>query len=166
MTLADCIAGSEAAFVELMNKKAEELGLTGTHFVNTSGLHDPDHYSTVHDIAVILRAAVDNDICYKVLTTSHYLTSKTEQSPEGIHLYSLVHTRLSGTKVDGLTIVGGKTGYTPEAGQCLATYAISDDNREFILVTANASDKKQPVSDAQYVYSNYTAKKKDEDAAA
>lgn len=161
MTLAQCIAGSESAFAELMNQKAKELGLTSTHFVNSSGLHDPNHYSTVHDIAVILKAAAANDICYKVLTTSHYVTSKTPQNPEGLNLYSIVHSRISGAKVDGLTIVGGKTGYTPEAGQCLATYAISDDNREFILVTANAGDKKQPIADAKYVYSNYTAKKED-----
>ena len=157
MTLAQCIAGSEEEFVKLMNKKATELGLTGTNFINTSGLHDPDHYSTVHDIALILKAAMDNDICFKVLSASHYVTSETTQHPTGIPLYSIVHQRTTIIKLNDITIVGGKTGYTPEAGQCLATYAITADGREYIYVTANgpAGDKLQPAKDAEYAYKNY-----------
>ncbi len=157
MTLAECIAGSEEAFVRMMNDKATELGLTGTHFVNTSGLHHPDHYSTVHDIAIILKAAMDNDVCFKVLSTSHYVTSETTQHPTGIPLYSIVHQRTSIIKLNEISIVGGKTGYTPEAGQCLATYAITEDNREFIFVSASgpAGDKLQPAKDAEYAYKTF-----------
>lgn len=156
MTLAECISGSEEAFVRLMNTKAAELKLANTHFVNTSGLHHPDHYSTVHDIALILKAAMQNEICFKVLTTSHYVTSQTKQHPNGIALYSIVHSRTSSIKSTKYTVVGGKTGFTPEAGQCLATFAITDDNREFIFVTASAADRATPVHDAEYAYTNYT----------
>ena len=156
LTLAECIAGSEEAFAELMNKKAAELGLVGSHFVTVTGLYHPDHYSTVHDIAVILKAALANDICKTVLSAKSYTTSKTNKSPNGIYLESIVHTRLSGTSVPGLTILGGKTGYLPEAGYCLATYATSDDGKVYILVTAGApNNKKQPISDAAHVYKEY-----------
>ena len=163
MTIADHIAGSEEEFVMLMNLKAEELGLRSTHFVNSSGLHHPEHYSTVHDIALILKAAIDNDICFKVLTAPYYITSITEQHPQGIELFSRTHTRISSIKINDLEIVGGKTGYTPEAGQCLATYAITSDGREYIFVSANAPDKNQTAKDAEYAYKTFTSISDDED---
>ena len=58
--LAQAVAGSEEAFVAMMNEKAAALGLTNTHFMNTSGLHDENHYSTVREIALILQAALEN----------------------------------------------------------------------------------------------------------
>lgn len=57
--LAQAVAGSEEAFVAMMNEKAAALGLTNTHFMNTSGLHDENHYSTVREIALILQAALE-----------------------------------------------------------------------------------------------------------
>ncbi len=155
MTLAECISGSEQAFVSLMNEKARELGLTGTRFVNTSGLHDPNHYSTVHDIALILKAALENEICYKVLTASSYITSYTSQHPNGLPLHSIVHTRVSSVIISGVTVMGGKTGFTPEAGQCLATFAIANDGKEYIFVSANAPDRTIPITDAEHVYETY-----------
>ena len=161
MTLAECIAGSEAEFVKLMNKKAADLGLENTNFVNTSGLHHNDHYSTVHDISIILKTAIQNDICFKVLSASHYTTSSTEQHPNGIPLYSIVHSRTSSINLSDITIVGGKTGFTPEAGQCLATYAVTTDNKEYIFVSANGADKLQPVADAEYAYKTYALAKEE-----
>ena len=61
IALADTVGGSRDGFVEMMNKKAQKLGMNGTHFCDTTGLHDPDHYSTVRDIAVLLRYAVQRD---------------------------------------------------------------------------------------------------------
>ena len=170
MTLAECIAGSEEEFVKLMNQKALDLGLTGTHFVNTSGLHDPNHYSTPHDIALIVKAAMENNICYKVLCAETYTTSVTPQSPQGIKLTSIVHNRLAYTEIKGLEIVGGKTGYTPEAGNCLVTYAASNDGKhEYVFVSANASASKKldPVKDAEYVYKTFASENSQStDAAA
>ena len=155
-TLAEFIAGSEEEFVKLMNNKVQELGLTGTHFVNSSGLHDPDHYSTVHDIAIIFKAALENDICRKVLCKESYKAST------GLNMKSIVHTRTSSINDNDFDILGGKTGYTPEAGYCLATYMhTSTDNKEFILVTANCGieNKLAPVNDAKYVYMTYAIQK-------
>ncbi len=159
MTLAECIAGSEEGFVKLMNEKAAELGLENTHFANTSGLHHPDHYSTVHDIAIILKTAMSNETCFKILSANHYITSKTTQNPNGIPLDSIAHKRIADIKSSAFTIIGGKTGYTPEAGQCLATYAIAEDGKEYIFVSANAADRAIPVKDAQFAYTTYIEKR-------
>ena len=56
--IAEYVAGSEPAFVEMMNQKAAELGCTGTHFANTHGLHDEEHYTTARDLAKIMMAAL------------------------------------------------------------------------------------------------------------
>ena len=79
------VAGSHEAFVELMNQKLAELGLSeSTHFTNCVGLYDQDHYSTVYDIAVILKTAADNPFCRDVLSAHTYHTSATVQHPEGL----------------------------------------------------------------------------------
>ena len=94
--LANAVAGSEEKFVELMNAKIQELGLTGTKFVNASGLHNKNHYSTAQDIAVITKAAMDNETCREVLTATKYTTSKTKQHKDGIELTSIVAQRIEG----------------------------------------------------------------------
>ena len=94
--LANAVAGSEEKFVELMNAKIQELGLTGTNFVNASGLHNKNHYSTAIDIAVLTKAAMDNETCRKVLTTTSYTTSKTKQHKDGIELTSIIAQRIEG----------------------------------------------------------------------
>ncbi len=157
-TLAECIAGSEENFVKLMNKKAAELGLEGTHFVNSSGLHDPKHYSTVHDIALLLKAALENDTCRKVLCKESYKAST------GLNMTSIVHRRTASINSSDYDILGGKTGYTPEAGYCLATYMhTSQNNNEFILVTADGGTENEmiPVNDAKYVYMTYAVQKEE-----
>jgi len=150
--LAIHVAGSEEAFVRLMNEKVEELGLKNTHFMNASGLHDPQHYSTVTDIALIMDYCLQNPLCKKVISTYTYTTRQTPQSPEGIKLFSTMFSRMYGTEVEGITILGGKTGFTDEAGQCLASYAQTLDGRTYIAVTANGQTKWRPIFDAFKIY--------------
>ena len=85
LSLALYTAGSHEAFVELMNRKVADLGLSGTsHFTNCVGLYDDDLYTTPSDMAMILKAAVENDLCREVLSAHTYTTSSTAQHPEGI----------------------------------------------------------------------------------
>lgn len=154
--LAMYTAGSEEAFVKLMNEKVEELGLHNTHFMNTSGLHDENHYSTPTDIALILEYCLQNELCKKVISTYTYTTAATEQNPEGIPLYDTMFNKMTGTEVEGITILGGKTGYTDEAGQCLASYAQTPDGHCYIAVTSRGTDKYQPVYDAFKLYGTVT----------
>lgn len=152
--ISEYVAGSEAAFVEMMNEKAAELGLENTHFVNTSGLHDDNHYSTALDFAVILKYAMDNEICREVLSQFQYTTQITEQHPEGIPLTSDLFARMYGDEADGFTILGGKTGFTDQAGHCLGTFAKNNESgKEYLLILCKASGSKwYPVYDTELVY--------------
>ncbi len=113
-TLADAIAGSEEAFVTLMNNKAQELGMDNTHFVNASGLHDDAHVSSVRDLSKLFRYAIENPTFYQILTSKSYIT----HVPNELTISSSLLMKIA--RADG-AIVGGKTGYTPEAGLCLAS---------------------------------------------
>lgn len=110
------IAGSEEAFVRLMNQKAGELGLENTHFCNSTGLHDSEHYSTVKDISALLQYALKNETFRAAFTSSQYSTLPSEQHPKGFTFYSTMFECMESTKFTGGKIIGGKTGYTKEAG--------------------------------------------------
>lgn len=156
MVFANRIAGSEEAFVEMMNQKAKELGMDDTHFCNATGLHDPQHYSTVEDISVLLRYALKDENFKGAFTSSRYSTMPSDQHPEGFTFYSTMFQYMDSTEVTGGRILGGKTGYTEEAGLCLASLA-EVEGKEYILVTAKANGTHQTeqfhILDAINVYS-------------
>lgn len=155
MALALTVGGTEEVFAELMNKKAEEMGLTETHFMNASGLHHADHYSTPHEMAMIMEYAMEIPLLRTILGTYQYTTTATEQHPEGLLLTSTMYSRMYGDEAGNSEVIAGKTGYTPEAGQCLASVAKTPDGREFVLVTASAVGKYAPIYDAIDIYKNY-----------
>lgn len=150
--LALATAGSEEAFVQWMNDKVAELELTDTHFVNTSGLHDENHYSSVTDIALIMEYCMMNDTCREVVSAENYTTSQTEQHPQGIFLESTMFNKMYGNEVQGIAIRGGKTGFTDEAGHCLASYAELPNGKRYIVVTSFGGTKWHPVFDAFKLY--------------
>ena len=153
--IADYVAGSESVFAELMNEKAETMGLTNTHFVNASGLHDPDHYSTPHEIALILEYALEIPQLREIISTYQYTTAKTEQHPDGLLLTSTVFSRMRGDEPGNAEVFAGKTGYTHEAKSCLASAAETPDGHTYVLVTAFADGTYAPVYDAIDIYRNY-----------
>ncbi len=155
IALAEYVAGSEKAFAELMTEEAKALGLKNSNFTNVTGLHGADHYSTVYDMAMILSAALENDICHTVLTTHKYTTHATAENPSGITLYSTALSRASNYSQGTTRILGGKTGFTPEAKQCLATYAEDISGNGYIFVSAHCEDKWSTLEDALYVYKTY-----------
>ena len=138
LALADEVSGSEEAFVEKMNKKAKSIGMKDTHFMDCTGLHDPEHYSTAYDIALLLKYALHNDTFRDVIESHFHSTPGTNVHPDGITYYSTMFKNMSDSSVTGGEILGGKTGYTSEAGHCLASFAQIYD-REYILVTAGAA---------------------------
>lgn len=153
VAIADYVAGSEEEFAVLMNEKVEELGLKNTHFVTTSGLHDENHYSTLADIAVILQEAMDNNLCRQILSTYQYRTESTDEHPNGILLTSTMFSRMKGNEDEdiGVDIVGGKTGYTNEAGHCLASFA-RKDGKEYIAVLGKGGGKYSMIYDTIDIY--------------
>ncbi len=141
IALAEKISGSEKEFVKLMNKKAKELGLENTSFKNSTGLHAEGHYTTAYDLAIMLSAALDNELCREILSTYQYTTAKTPQHPDGILLSSTLFNHMYGTEPEGADIKGGKTGFTGEAGYCIAAFGESDSGNEYICVTLSGNGK-------------------------
>lgn len=137
IALADHIAGSEQAFVELMNKKAAKLGMEDTHFCDSTGLHDPEHYSTAFDMAVLLKYGLRDETFREIIQAARHSTGVTNVHPDGITHYSTMFKNLPNPQVTGGRILGGKTGFTSDAGLCLASFA-EIEGREYILVTAGA----------------------------
>ncbi len=156
LAVATYVAGSEEAFVELMNKKAEEMGLKNTHFTNVVGLHNDNHYSTAEDMALILQYAIKIDKCREILSTYQYEIPPTEYNPEGLILTSTVFSRMEGTEMPNVVIKGGKTGFTDEAGQCLETFA-EINGKTYVLVLAGGVSKWQAVYITLSSYSMYCA---------
>jgi D-alanyl-D-alanine carboxypeptidase (penicillin-binding protein 5/6) len=156
LTLAKEIAGSEENFVALMNDKAKELQLTNTHYTNVNGFDNINHYSSVKDIAKILQYALKNPTFYTIFTSFQYTSSSTAYHPNGL---SFTSTLLSDTSlaIPNGTILGGKTGFTDNAGLCLASLAKIKDTT-YILVSTNAkgdhSTKPYHILDALTIYKN------------
>lgn len=154
MQLAIEAAGSEDAFVGMMNQNALEMGLTQTHFTNVTGLHNEEQYSTPHEIGEILRTALKNKTFYQVFTTHSYTVQPTSVHPDGFTFWSSLFKNITDDSVNGGKIMGGKTGYTDEAGHCLASMA-KINGKEYILVTAGwaqTDDTKYHISDAFRAY--------------
>lgn len=155
--LAGQIAGSEQGFVKMMNQKASELGMDHTHFENVTGLHDKNHYTTVKDLAVLLSYALQNDTFREIFTSPRHSTQATNKHPNGITFNSTLFEKLKDPSVTGGKILGGKTGYTDEAGLCLASLA-EEAGKEYVMVTAGANGnhktKQYNITDALTVYNS------------
>lgn len=140
--LALTVADSEEEFVKLMNKKVKELGLKNTHFTNPTGLHHEDNYSTAYDMAIILDAAMQNELCREILSTYQHTTAVTPQHPEGILLSSTLFSHMYGSEPKTATVLGGKTGFVNESGYCIASFGKGNETgKEYIVVSMGNSSK-------------------------
>ncbi len=154
--LACYVAGSMDSFVNMMNEKLAELGLSDTaHFTNCVGLYDENHYCSIYDMAMILKAAVENDLAREVLTAHTYTTSATEQHPEGITISNWFLRRIEDKDTKG-TVVCAKTGFVAQSGNCAASYEETDSGKHYICVTANAHSSWRCIYDHVAVYQEYT----------
>ncbi len=154
--LAIYVSGDIDSFVELMNEEVASLGLSDTtHFTNPVGFYDEDHYSTAYDIAIIMMAALDNDICNEVLNTKVYNSSATNVNPEGITISNWFLRRIEDKDIGG-TIGGAKTGYVDESGNCAVSSMTSDSGVNYICCTASSSSSWQCIYDHVFIYKNYT----------
>ncbi len=152
--LANLVAGSEEEFARLMNKKCDELGLHNTHFENTSGLYSSNQYTTPIEMAMIMRAAMDNPVCAEVLSTYQHTTAPTTQHPSGILLTSTMFSRMYGNEVEGVTIQAGKTGYVNESKHCLVNYA-EKNGKHYVCVMAQGTNKWHCIFDSFEIYKKY-----------
>ncbi len=121
--LAEHVAGSTEAFADMMNQRAAALGCVDSHFANPSGLNDPNHYVSAHDMALIGQAALQNEIFMEIDSSLYYDLPVTKRNPEGTRIYpghKMIKKNLA-EYYEGC--LGGKTGYTSLAGNTLVTFA-------------------------------------------
>lgn len=153
--LATYVAGSQEAFVDMMNEKLKELGLADTaHFTNCVGLYDEDHYCTVYDIAMILEAAIDQPQCREVLSTKKYTTSSTPEHPEGIQISNWFLRRIE-DKDTGGEVICGKTGFVAQSGSCAVSYGMDESGKEYICATVNAHSGWRCIYDHVELYKRF-----------
>lgn len=132
IALAEFIAGSEDIFVQMMNEEAQRLGMKNTHFMNTTGLPDPNHYTSVHDLTLLATAIIrDFPKFYPLYSLKEYTYNNITQPNRNRLLWLDPH-------VDGM-----KTGWTKTAGYCLITSAKRDKRRliSVIMGTKSASER-------------------------
>ena len=172
-TLAVYNSGSIEAFVEVMNRRAQELGCTGTNFVNPHGLHHDDHYTTARDMAKILKEAMKYPIFEEIFTTKEYTVPATNLSEARELKTTNFLIRSNGYPVvTDSRVLGGKTGNTSKAGRCLCTLAEKDGMRLLTVVLgAKATygadgysfqrygNFEETISLLNFAYRNYTTMK-------
>lgn len=152
VSLATYVAGSQDAFVDMMNQELEKMGLSETtHFTNCVGIYNDDHYSTPYDMAMILKAAMDNDLCREVLGTRTYTTTKSKPHPDGITISNWFLRRIE-DKDTHSEIIGAKTGFVNQSGSCAASMAQTPDGKEYICVTAGSTSSWRCIYDHVDIY--------------
>lgn len=153
--LAIYVSGSHEDFVALMNQKLEELGIAdSTHFTNCVGLYDKAHYTTVYDMAVIMKAAMRNDLCRDFLTAHVYTTKPTEEHPEGIEISNWFLRRIE-DKDTGGEVLGAKTGYIVESKNCAVSCGTFAGGTPYICVTAGSTSSWRCIYDHVEIYNRY-----------
>ena len=160
---AACIAinvfGDFSKFIEAMNEKAKEIGMNSTSFANPIGADDLNNYSTVYDVALMMKYALDNDIIKDLMSRYEYTI---KDGSITVHNALFVLANLYGLDVS--KIAGGKTGMTGDAGYCLATYSNNEENPLICIVLGSdiISGRLPHIEDSQnlynYVDENYVLK--------
>ncbi|MDD6484838.1 MAG: D-alanyl-D-alanine carboxypeptidase [Clostridiales bacterium] len=149
--LAIHLAGSMDAFVAMMNQKAQELGMTNTHFANSCGTHDDNHYTTARDLAIISQYAMHNETFREIVKMPIYKIAPTNKyTSERI----LVNTNLFLSTSRSMShyyppCTGIKTGHTSQAGYCLVSSAQYNDI-QLLAITLNCPN--EDVKDKAYSY--------------
>ncbi|MDF2822325.1 MAG: dacF 2 [Clostridiales bacterium] len=131
--IAEHISGSLEAFAKNMNQTAKDLGATGTNFVNANGIHDDNHYTTAHDMALFMKAAIQYDKFKAIIGTRNYYIPPTNLKEER-YILNTNETIKVDSKFYNELVIGAKTGYTEPAGKTLVTYAKKGDVEIVVVV--------------------------------
>ncbi|HCT91594.1 MAG TPA: D-alanyl-D-alanine carboxypeptidase [Lachnospiraceae bacterium] len=143
MAIARHVGGSIDKYVEMMNQEARAIGATGTHYVNPHGLHDKNHYTTVYDIYLMLNEALKYEYFVDTMQLPNYtMTVSRNNKTVDIYLDSTDHY-LTGEEPmpSGVTVLGGKTGTTSLAGNCLAILSQNKYGEPYISIVMRALTK-------------------------
>ena len=144
IAIAEHISGDIDQFAVLMNEEAKELGATNSNFVNPNGLPDVNHYTSVYDMYLFFQAALSNETFVDIISTKSIDVSYSNASGETTtQTWNNTNQYLLGkqTAPDGITVVGGKTGTTGDAGYCLVLYSYNQKNEPIISIVFKADCK-------------------------
>ena len=154
--VAEHIAGSLDGYVDMMNAKADSLGLTNTHFVSTNGLHDENHYTSAYDLSRIGVEFFKHDILCKMSSTSRYVIDETSSHRE--HYLNSHNKLLPGADYEYKYLVGSKTGFTSHSRQTLVSCAEKDGMKLICVIMKEESPYKfeDTVNLFNYGFDNFT----------
>ena len=151
VALAEYIGGSIEEFSNLMNQKAQEIGLKNTHFVTPHGLDDPNHYTTAYELAYLTDYALKNETLAEIVKTKTKTITINDNSREIKNTNELLISNVEG-------IYGVKTGFTNNAGRCLVT-AVKRNDMDLIFVVLGADTREDRAKDSlkliNYAYQKY-----------
>ena len=151
VALSEFISGSVESFAELMNLKANELGLKSSHFVSPHGLDSDEHYTTAYDLAILADYALKNPVFAKIVNTSNYSITINNYS-KSLHNSNELLGYLDG-------VYGVKTGFTNGANRCLVT-SCKRNNLDIICVVLGCDTKKDRTLDSinliNYIFNNFS----------
>ena len=144
VAIADHVAGSTEAFAQMMNEEAAELMATDSHFLNSNGLHNENHYTTAYDLYLIFNECIKHDEFVEIINAKSYTANITGADGtlrqikwEPTNFYAVGEAR----KPDNVTVIGGKTGTTKEAGNCLILLSEDEKKSPYISVVMGADTK-------------------------
>lgn len=144
VAIAEHMSGSVEAFAAKMNEEAKLLGATGSNFVNPHGLHDDNQYMTAYDLYLMFNACLQYDVFKEIISMKSYSSTIT-YADGGTHTEEWTPTNYysSGHAAapEGITVFGGKTGTTNEAGSCVILYSENAAGAPFISLVMGANDK-------------------------
>ncbi len=138
MAVAEDIGGTVDNFVSMMNRRAYELGATNTHFANPHGFHDDDHYTTPYDMSLLFKEAISNDVFKQIMGTASYTIPVTNIVDEQRYLHNTNKFISKTSPYYYEDAIGGKTGYTSQAGNTLVSYAEKDGVNLICVVMENS----------------------------
>ncbi len=142
VAIAEHIAGDTKSFAVMMNREMKNIGAKHTHFVNPHGLHNNKHYTTAYDLYLVFHHLAKNRTFMDIVSRSNYTAKYVDATGKSKSLYFTSTDRyLLGTAKapTGITVIGGKTGTTNNAGSCLILYSKGKKNKDYISVVLKAA---------------------------
>ncbi len=158
LVIAEGVAGSEEAFVELMNKEAASIGASHSHFVTVHGLHDDDHYTTVYDMYLIANEALKHEEIIDAMGSKSYAATYTAadgSTVEKTWYNTCWYINGNADVPEGFTIVGAKTGTTDEALNCLVLISENDNDETIISIVYKGINKSSVYADMTEILNTF-----------
>jgi D-alanyl-D-alanine carboxypeptidase len=156
IAIAEHLSGSEEAFVKLMNQEAQKLGAVHTNFVNSHGLHDDNHYTTAYDLYLIYNELLQYDTFIDIINKESF-TSKYKDKFGNYkeRTYKTTNLYLTGEKevTEDITIVGGKTGLTSKAGNCLILLLKDGNDNQYVSLILKATNSNNLYTEMSKLFS-------------